>query len=100
MEIGMKIAWEGNWKVVFCGGGVGLGGTVRVFSEPAVVLRPTVVCFSGVCFCGFGFENVASGGLLCLNGFFLLEMLRSFVLISQSFIAFCSFFQIHSFVAF
>ncbi|MFS7997576.1 hypothetical protein Hanom_Chr12g01143361 [Helianthus anomalus] len=61
-----------------------------------------MVGFLGVCFCGCGcgFENVASGGLLCLNDFFLFEVPRYFVLISYSFNSFCSFFQILSFVSF
>ncbi|MFS8024793.1 hypothetical protein Hanom_Chr16g01467591 [Helianthus anomalus] len=96
-EDGFDFCFLAGW---FCGGGVGLGVTVGVFSEPAVVLRPTVVCFSGVCFCGCGFENVVSGGLLCLNEFFLMEVPRSFVLIFQSFNSFCSFFQILSLLHF
>ncbi|MFS7960758.1 hypothetical protein Hanom_Chr08g00706781 [Helianthus anomalus] len=81
----------------FCGEGVGLDVAVGGFSEPAVVLRPVVVGLLGICFCGSGLENVTSGGLLCLNDFLLFEVPRSFVLISQSFNSFCSFFQILSF---
>ncbi|MFS7937321.1 hypothetical protein Hanom_Chr05g00426241 [Helianthus anomalus] len=58
------------------------------YSKPVVVLRQVVVCLLGVCFCGCGLENVASGGLLCLNDFLLFEVPSSFVLISQCFNSF------------
>ncbi|MFS7932241.1 hypothetical protein Hanom_Chr04g00365531 [Helianthus anomalus] len=80
----------------FCGEGVGLGVAVGGLLVPAMVLRPVVVGCLGLAEVYFGGEgglgNMASGGLLCLCDFFLLEVPRSFVLISQSLNSFCSFF--------
>ncbi|MFS7890165.1 hypothetical protein Hanom_Chr00s000007g01615541 [Helianthus anomalus] len=60
-----------------------------------MVLIPLMVDFGGEGDLGY----VASGGLLCLWDFLLSEVPRSFVLISQSFIIFCSFFHCLSFVS-
>ncbi|MFS7919884.1 hypothetical protein Hanom_Chr03g00217861 [Helianthus anomalus] len=82
----------------FCGGGIGLGVEVDGFLIPAVVCPAGL---SDVCFGGEGdLGYVARGGLLCLWDFLLTEVPRSFVVISQFFNSFCSFFQILSFVAF
>ncbi|MFS7945147.1 hypothetical protein Hanom_Chr06g00520731 [Helianthus anomalus] len=69
-----------------------------------MVLRPSVVCFSGlsdVCFGGEGdLGYVSRDVLLCLWDFLLSEVPRSFVFISQFFNSFSSLFQTLSFVAF